>query len=164
MDLMRAYHFDATPEEVYAMFTDETFVETRLDATGALTRTVKITPEGSGVRIKTHRELPPQVPDWAKKFVGDRISLDEVERWQPAGTDGTRDGTIFVEISGAPVQVDAKSKLSPAPGGGTDYTVAGTVTASVPLFGKKIQEAATPAITAALDKEAEVGQQWLAGH
>lgn len=163
MEIMRAYHFDATPGEVYAMFTDERFAETRLDATGALSRTVKITPEGAGVRIKTHRELPPQVPDWARKFVGDVISLDEVERWQAADEDGSRDGTIFVEITGAPVTVDAKSRLSPASGGGTDYTVTGTITASVPLFGKKIQEAAAPAITAALDKEAEVGQTWLAG-
>jgi len=163
MELLRSYHFDASPHEVYDMFVDEEFVQARLTQTGALTSTIKITAEGSGVRIKTHRDLPPQVPDWARKFVGETISLDEVERWQAAGPDGSRDGTIFVEITGAPVQVDATSRLAAGPAGGTEYTVTGTITASVPLFGKKIQEAAAPAITAALDKEADVGRRWLAG-
>ncbi len=163
MELVRSYHFDASPDEVYDMFVDEEFVQARLTQTGALTSTIKITAEGSGVRIKTHRDLPPQVPDWARKFVGETISLDEVERWQAPGPDGSRDGTIFVEITGAPVQVDATSRLAAGPTGGTEYTVTGTITASVPLFGKKIQEAAAPAITAALDKEADVGRRWLAG-
>jgi len=163
MELLRTYHFDASPDEVYDMFGDEEFVQARLTQTGALTSTIKITAEGSGVRIKTHRDLPPQVPDWARKFVGETIALDEVERWQAAAPDGSRDGTIFVEITGAPVQVDATSRLAAGPAGGTEYTVTGTITASVPLFGKKIQEAAAPAITAALDKEADVGRRWLAG-
>lgn len=162
MDLNREYSYDASPTEVYAMFVDQAFVERRLDATGALSRTAELTPEGGGIEIVTRRVLPPHVPDFVRKFVGDSIELDEVEHWGEAAPDGSRTGTVHVDIKGAPVKLDAATALRPT-ATGSAYTVTGTVKASVPLFGRKIEDATGPAVTAALDREAEVGRAWLAG-
>lgn len=162
MDLNREYTYDASPTEVYAMFIDQAFVERRLDATGALSRSAALTPEGGGVQIVTQRVLPPHVPDFVRKFVGESIELDEVEHWGEAGPDGSRTGTVHVDIKGAPVKLDAVTALRPTATGSV-YTVTGTIKASVPLFGRKIEDATGPAVTAALDKEAEVGRTWLTG-
>ncbi len=162
MDLNREYTYDASPAEVFAMFTDPAFVERRLTATGSMESKVDLSPDGDGVRITTHRVLPPKVPDFVRKFVGDQIDLDEVEHWGPADAAGNRTGTVEVSISGAPVKLQAATALT-ATATGTSYTVVGTVKASVPLFGRKIEDATAPAVTGALDKEAEVGRDWLAG-
>ncbi len=161
MDLNREYTYDAPPAAVYAMFTDPAFVERRLTATGSLDSTIDLSPEADGTRITTHRVLPPKVPDFIRKFVGDQIDLDEVEHWGPADAEGNRAGTIAVSISGAPVKLEGTTALR-ATATGTSYTVTGTVKASVPLFGRKIEDATAPAVTGALDKEAQVGRDWLA--
>lgn len=162
MDLRREYTFDAPPAEVFAMFSDQAYVERRLSATGSLRSEVQLRPEDGGIRIETHRALPPRVPDAVRRFVGDTVELDEVQQWGSAGSDGSRTGTIAVSISGAPVRLTATTELHPVETG-TRYTVTGTIKSSVPLLGRKIEDAAAPAVTAALDKEAQVGREWLAG-
>lgn len=161
MDLAREYTFDATPAEVFAMFTDPAYVERRLVATGSLKTAVDVAAEGPGVQIITHRSLPPEVPSSVRRFVGDTIDLDEVQHWGAAAGDGSRDGTIRVQITGAPVNLDAVISLR-ATGSGTRYSVTGSVHSSVPLFGRKIENATGPVVFSALDKEAEVSQDWLA--
>lgn len=162
MEFTREYTYDAPPAAVFAMFADEAFVQRRLVATGALSTKVELVPEGDGLRITTNRVLPPHVPDFIRKLVGDSIDLDEVEVWGGPAPDGSRTGTITVSISGAPVRLDGATALRPT-ATGTVYTINGTVKAAVPLLGRRIESATSPAVTGALDKEAEVGRAWLAG-
>ncbi len=162
MQLNREYTFDASPQQVYEMFTDEAYVRRRLEQTGSLSSSVDLTRDGDRAQIRTHRVLPPRVPAYAKRFVGDTVELDEVQQWHPAEADGSREGSFSIAITGAPVRLESIATLSPTASGSV-YRVIGTVTSSVPLFGRKLEEAAAPAVVMALDKEAEVSRDWLAG-
>lgn len=162
MQLNREYTFDAPPEQVYEMFIDEVYIKRRLDQTGSLSSSVDLTTDGDGACIRTHRVLPPRIPDYARRFVGDTVELDEVQRWGAANADRVREGTFSISISGAPVKLESAATLAPTATGSV-YRVIGMVKSSVPLFGRKLEEAAAPAVIMAMDKEAEVSRDWLAG-
>jgi hypothetical protein len=84
-----------------------------------------------------------------------------VDTWGPAAADGARDGTIVVEIKGAPVRLTGTITLRPE-GAGTVEDVQGDLKAAVPLVGGKIEKVVAPSIQGAVAKEQEVGLRWLA--
>jgi len=112
--------------------------------------------------VRTTRELPTDdFPDFLRKFVGDTVRVVRVDQWAAAAADGSRDGTIVVEIKGAPVRLDGTITLRPG-GPGSVESVHGDLKGSVSLIGGKVEKAVEPSIRAAVAKEEEVGGRWLA--
>jgi hypothetical protein len=123
---------------------------------------VEIRPEAGGVVVTSRRALPTdQVPDAFRALVGQQITLVQTETWGPAGPAGERTGSLLVEVTGAPVRMNATLSLSPD-GTGTVERVDGELKARVPLIGGKIERGAEPAVRAAIDAEERIGQAWLA--
>lgn len=162
MQLTAQVDYPADPETVYAMLTDRTFLEQVCAATGALSSTVDVAQAGGGATVTTRRDLPTdEVPDFVKRFVGGTLTVVRVDQWNGAREDGSRTGTITVEISGAPVRLTGTLALHGASGRSVEDVV-GDLKASVPLVGGKIEKAAEPAIRQGLRTEERLGRQWLA--
>ena len=164
MRLTAELRYAADPATVFAMLSDPAFQERKLSATGALEHEVTVEARpGGGAEIRSRRTMPTdQVPDLVRNLVGATLTVVQVESWGPAGADGGRDGTVSVEISGAPVRVTGSLRLRPD-GGGTLESVDGDLKAKVPIIGGRIERAAEPAITAAIEVEEREGRAWLAG-
>ncbi|HEY8458305.1 MAG TPA: DUF2505 domain-containing protein [Actinopolymorphaceae bacterium] len=165
MDLHREIRYRADVPAVYQMLTDQDFVRRRVEASHALRHKVTIEPDGGGCRTRTHQVLPAEVPDFVKKFVGDEIQLDEVVTWQAPDADGSRQGRLQVDVVGAPVTLRGTIRLVPdrdSGGTGTRQLIDAELKASVPLIGRKIEEAAAPAVLAGFDVMERVGNAWLA--
>lgn len=93
--------------------------------------------DGDKFRIKMKAELPMSapVPGFAKKFVGDTVTLVETDSWNLA----TKTGSIEVDVKGAPV--DASGIMTLTDGGkGAVNSIDWTVKCSVPLIGKKLEK------------------------
>lgn len=155
----------ATPEVVFAMITDRAFQERKCASSGSLAYQVDVRTHADGTAaVTTDRTLPAdEVPEFVRRFVGGTVRVLESIDWQGPGTDGSRDGTIVVEIAGAPVQLTGQVSLRRF-GDGTVHEVDGDLKASVPLIGGRIEKAAEPAVRAALDVEERTGREWLGGH
>ena len=154
--------YAATTEQVFAMLTDDTFVQQVCEATGALRQEVTITPAAGGATVTTRRDLATdEIPDFVKRFVGSTLTVLRVDRWGGAAADGSREGSLSVEIVGAPVRMTGTLRLSPTDAGSIE-DVDGDLRASVPLIGSKVERAAEPAIRSALGKEEQLGRAWLA--
>jgi hypothetical protein len=154
--------YAADPATTFAMLLDHGFQEEVCRATGAVSHEVSVDEAGGGATIRTSRELPTDdFPDFIKTFVGDTVHVVRVDQWAAAAADGSRDGTIVVEIKGAPVRLDGSITLRPD-GPGTAESVQGDLKASVPLLGGKVERAVEPSIRSAVAKEEEVGGRWLA--
>lgn len=165
MDLHRETRYAAEPAVVYAMLTDEAFLRRRAEAAHALRHDVSVEPAGAGHRTRLHQFLPAEVPDFVRKLVGDQIEINEVITWGAAGPDGSRSGEVRVDVASAPVTLRGTIQLVPDPAGGaTRQILDAKLKASVPLVGKKIEEAAAPAVAAGLTGMEELGQDWLAEH
>ena len=155
--------YDSDPKAVFEMLTDPAFQDRKLGQTGALTWEVEVRPENGGAVIVTRRALPTdQVPDAFKSLVGAQIQIAQTETWGPAGTDGTRTGSLDLEVVGTPVRLKASLSLSATGDGGSAELVDGELKARVPLIGGRIEKAAEPAVRAAIDAEQRIGTAWLA--
>jgi hypothetical protein len=156
--------YAAAPQVVFDMLTDQAFQERKLAQTGALSYTASVVLSGDGgAVVASSRALPTdQVPDAFRSMVGDRLTVDQTETWNPAGPDGARTGTLSVTVSGVPVKLTAALSLS-VTGAGCLETVSGDLKARVPLIGGRIEKAVEPAVRAAIDAEQRIGQVWLAG-
>ncbi|WP_020577280.1 DUF2505 domain-containing protein [Actinopolymorpha alba] len=165
MDLHRETRYAADPTTVFAMLTSESFIRKRAQAAHAIRYDVTVESFGAGARSRTHQSLPAEVPDFVRRLVGECIELDEVITWGEAGPDASRSGELRVDIANAPVTMRGTIQLIPEAGGtATRQIVDAELKASVPLIGKKIEEAAAPAVIAGLDGMEELGRSWLSGN
>lgn len=162
MDLHSQLRFDADPATVFAMLTDEAFIARKVTEANALRHEVSVTRAGDRVTIDLLRVMPPDVPDFVRRFVGDTVDIKQTDVWEPARPDGTRAGTITLDLAGAPVKCSGTLTLSQV-NGASVVTVKGTLKASVPLIGGKIEQAVHHGLTSAAQIEERVGREWLAG-
>ena len=165
MRLTADIRYDAAPDAVFAMLRDEGFQEQRCVATGALSQEVVVEEYDDGsVTISVHRTMPTdEVPDFVRTFVGSTLVVSEIQDWQAPDDDGARDGTLVLEIKGAPVRMTGTLRLV-AEGPATVETIDCDLKAAVPLVGGKIEKAVEPAIRAAIRVEEREGRSWLAAH
>ncbi len=162
MRLATSIAYLAGPADVLAMLLTEEFQHQVCQQTGASSHEVSISGSAvSGSVISTTRTLPAdQLPDFVRSFAGGHLTVRRVDTWDPITTSGTR-GRIVVEILGTPVRFSGDLSLL-ATGTGTTEEVQGELKASVPLLGRKIEQAAKVPIELAIAKEHQVGQAWLA--
>jgi uncharacterized protein YndB with AHSA1/START domain len=160
MELKLSASYDATPEEVFAIVTDATFREQACHKTKALSYSVEVTESGGDTIVKVQREMPSDdVPDIARKFVGQTLTVVQTETWHPAKPDGSRDADVTGEISNTPVTLKGTASIT-ASGAGTVQAIDLDVKVAVPLIGKKIEPFVVGAIRSGLQKEHELGRDW----
>ncbi|QDB78669.1 DUF2505 domain-containing protein [Georgenia sp. 311] len=161
--------FDATIDypadvrAVAAMLADDGFVRRKIEASGALDASCEILREGEAFTVTTRRKMPTdQVPSRFRSLVGQSLDVRLVEAWGAPQADGSRSGTLALDIAGVPVRVNGRMSLTPA-GEGAAQSYSGDVTASIPLFGKPIEKAAADAVDKVLAVERRIGLEYLAG-
>jgi hypothetical protein len=155
MDISSTAQFPANPDRVYAMMTDSAYLEEVCRATHARASEVSV----DGSTTKTSRRLP--APALAAKFTGPELTVVEEISWDQAGSDGGRSGRVKMTVTGQPVTLNGKVSLAPG-GPGTVATLTGELKVSIPLVGKKMEEAAAPAVLAGFRAQEKVAASWLA--
>ena len=161
MRITETIDYAASPDAVFAMLTDPAFQEAKCIEAGSARHESAVTSTGDGARVVTQRELPADgLPDFARSIVGDTLSVTETYDWAGAGAGGSRDGTLVVEVAGAPLALRAKVRLTAA-GSGTSMTIDGDLKASIPLVGGRVEKAAAPAVVHAIRGEERTGRRWL---
>lgn len=167
MDLHREMSYPAPLDRVVAMMIDPEFQRQRCESQHALDHTVRVEPEGATyatprVTVTTRRRLPTdQIPDFVRKFVGATIQLEEIITWLP-GDAGSRTAEVRLSVAGAPVTMSGRHTFT-ADGAGTREVADGTVKASIPFLGGKVEEAVLPVILAGLAAEEKLGAAYLTG-
>ena len=161
MELKLSASYDATPEEVFAIVTDTTFREQACEKTKALSYDVQVSTSGADTIVRVSRKMPAvDIPDMAKKFVGDTLTVVQTETWHAAAADGSRRADVVGEISNTPVTLKGTASIS----GGAQAVQAIDldVKVAVPLIGKKLEPTVVDAIRAGLVKEHDLGREWAA--
>lgn len=155
--------YPADVQTVATMLADEEFVRRKLAASGALDSSYDVLREGEAFTITTRRTMPTdQVPSRFRSLVGQSLDVRLVEAWEAPQADGTRSGTLALDIAGVPVRATGRMLLRPS-GEGSSQSFSGDVTASIPLFGKPIEKAAADAVDKVLAVERSIGLDYLAG-
>lgn len=144
------------------VFTDEAFLKHVSEKVGGTLKSVTVDGDTSAAFTLTAvRTLPTKrLPEMARKFVGESLTVTQTEHWTAPATDGSRTAKVTMTVAGVPVTVDAEQRLVAA---GTDTRVdlTGTVSSSIPFMGSKIASAAEPMIGKALNLQATEARKWL---
>ncbi|MGN8245686.1 DUF2505 domain-containing protein [Cellulomonas soli] len=148
------------------MLADPLYVQQKVQASGALDQQVDVVGDaGAGFTVTIRRGLPTDaIPANLRGFVGARLDVRQVEVWEPAVADGSRGGTVVLEITGAPVRLTGRVGLAALGPDASRLTYEGEVKAAVPLFGAVVEEAASEAVRAALQVEQSVAERWIETH
>jgi hypothetical protein len=155
MDISSHLDFAAAPADVYAMLTDENYLNEVCVASGALSHHVSV----AGSRTTMSRTLP--APESAARFTGPQVTINEEVVWADPSPDGSRSATATTTVLGQPVTFKGGLRLSPG-GRGSVLDVRGELKVAIPLLGRKLEESAAPAMLAGYRTQQEVGEKWLA--
>lgn len=145
--------YDAPAEAVTAMLDDAAFREAVLARQKVLRGSVDVA--GDLVRIEQVRSGD-DIPSFARKFTGDEIVIVQTETWTSPTT-----ADLDLAIPGKPGEAVGTLTLTES-GGTTTETVDLAVTVRIPLVGGKIETMIAEMVGHALDREHEVGVEWLA--
>ncbi len=162
MRLSRREQLDGSPEDVYAVLTDPAFQEEVCEATTAGDgHSVEVTPRTTGARVRTERDLPSDgLPDVARSFVGEKLTVVEVHEWSAPLPDGSRESALDMHVKGAPLTLKGTLRLEPD-GEGTVEVLDAELKANVPFIGGKIENAAAGPIDTAIDIETRLLREHL---
>jgi hypothetical protein len=155
MDISSHLDFAAPPAEVYAMMTDQRYLEEVCEASDSISYNVRT----AGSTTQTSRTLP--APESAARFTGPRLTVNDEIVWGELPPDGSGSGTVTMTVLGQPVTFKGGIRLSPG-GRGSVVDIRGDLKVAIPLLGRKLEEAAAPAVMAAYRTQQEVGDRWLA--
>ena len=108
MEITSQQNYAATPEQVYAMFTDPAYFETLCREFGAQEHSVNVANNSSQLSLK----LP--APQIVQKFAGATLGLNQTITWGEAAADGSRVGQLDMSVDKMPVQVKGTAQLLPS--------------------------------------------------
>jgi len=145
---------------VYAMQTEKRVREEACTRSGALSYEVTVSRDGDTARVQIDRSMPAAVPEFVRKFIGDKVNIRQVEEWGAPDSTGTRTAKLRVTIQGQPATMDGSIVSTPS-GAETVAQIDGEVKVAVPFLGKKIEPEIHKAILAAIRVDHEVGSEWL---
>ena len=150
---------------VTAVFVNEDFLRHTSELVGGTLESFSVDGDTAGAfSTTTVRTIPTnRMPDMARKFVGESLTVTQLESWDAPAADGSRLSNITLKVSGAPLDVNAVQRLV-SDGGSTRIELEGAVTSSVPFLGTKIAEAAEPMVGKALNIQSTQAQAWLESH
>ena len=157
MKFQHENRYDAVPEDVVAMQTDEAYRSSLKSRTRSAGHHVSVTDEGGSTVVEVDQRLKTQgIPSFAQKLVGETIQLVQREEW----TDDR--ATFELTIPGKPGHLRGTIVVEPD-GDGTVERVSGEAKASIPLVGGKIEKLLIDLVTHSLERSQERGAAWLAG-
>jgi hypothetical protein len=152
--------FDAAT--VLGVLTDEGFVRHMSEYVGGTLESLTVDGDtASAFTLTAVRTMPTnRLPDMARKFVGETLSVTQVEHWSAPEADGSRHADLTMTVANVPLSVTAVQRLV-AQGAETVVDLQGSVTSSIPFLGGKIAGAAEPMIGKALNVQATEARKWL---
>ena len=156
MDISTGLDFAAAPHEVYAMMTDQAYLEEVCVASQSLNYDASV----NNSSTRSSRTLPS--PESAARFTGPQLTVIEEVQWSEAGSDGARTGSLALTVLGQPVRLNGRLLLRPG-GRGTTVQLTGELKVAIPLLGRKLEESAAPAVLAGFRTQQQVGDRWLGG-
>lgn len=154
MEIHARNDFAASPDQVFAMFTDRVFLTAVCLASRPQAHEVSV----EGALTRTRRVMPS--PSAVAKLAGPTLTIIDEIQWEPSTSD-VHTGAARITVEGLPAGLVGTVQLSPG-GKGTILDYRGDLTVNVPLIGPGLAKQAAPLLLEALDLQQRVGDEYLA--
>lgn len=151
------------PEGLKQMYLDREYQAAKYQALQDRSTDIQELAEtADGWRLTVERQVDANLPDLAKKVLGDTNRLIQREVWTKSGEDYLCD--VVIDSPGKPVTITGSMKMEKTGPETSNWHVDFQIKASVPLVGGKIEAMVAEEAQANLAKEYEFNKQWLASH
>lgn len=155
--------YSATPDQMIAMMSDPEYIKAKYEALGDLSFDVlEQSAEGDSLKIKVDRTMKANLPNVAKKVLGETSQMIQTENWSTGGA--TKTATMEMEAPGKPIKIHSTLEIAPVGDSECDYTANFEIKASIPLVGGKIEKIIVGETKDSLVKEEAFNSKWLADH
>ena len=161
--ISRVDKYQASADDVWELLQSREYVDAKYQALGDISTDVqRFEPADSKIALKVQRIVPADLPEFAKKILGDTNKIVQTEGWTARGGQYTCD--LLIEFPGKPLKVTGVLEIKPTGDATSDWVVNMDVKASVPLVGGKLEDVVKKETLASLDNEYAFNQEWLASH
>lgn len=155
-DLSYGFSLPATPKTVFEMLTNSDFLDKKIQlAQSGEYHTLGTTPE---IRIEVTRTVTADLPNIVKKFVGERLVVNEIQNWKQITTD-VYQADFSLKIPNAPV--DISGQISVTGTNEADVSITAKVKVNVPIFGASAEPHVVETIKKVLLDEQNLCQDWI---
>lgn len=156
MRITRSVTLPAGVEDAFAVIASPEYQQSKVAAQSQGATATVIDQTGGVVAVHSQRRVPTRgMPGPIVSMVGDTLVIVEQQTWRPAKAGGTRSADLEITVDGAPVGLVGTITLSPD-AAGSRLSVEADLSCSVPLFGRKIEQAAKPTIEESIDFESRL--------
>jgi hypothetical protein len=156
--------YPVPPDKIMECMKDKAYWDAKYPAIGAKDVTWHTFEEQGGEWVvSTTREVPANLPAFAKKVVGEQNIITQTDKWKSDGAGGYV-VDVLVKIKGVPGEMKGWMKITPARDNEADWELEFTVNAGVPMIGKKLEGVMAGETKDNLVKEYEFNKQWMTTH
>lgn len=152
--------YDFSAQALWNMMADPAYLEGKYEALQDISfEVVDHKSDADSLNIQVSRVVPADLPEVAKKVLGDTNQLIQKENWKRNGDNYECD--LDIETPGKPVKITGKLKIVPTGDASADWHVDMEIKASVPIIGGKIEGAVEKETRGKLDLEYQYNCQYL---
>jgi hypothetical protein len=161
MALSSSRSIAAAPEAVFEALTSKSNADAVAARVNGTLEAHETAEDNGGLRTTSTFVLPSdRLPDVAKKFMKDGVTLTLEEAWSAPAADGSRTSELVATVKSAPIKVNGGQQLT-ADGGSTTLSLTGEVSSSIPFLGGKISKAAEPMMDRLLEVRCQIVEAQL---
>lgn len=162
MKLRETLNLPLSARTAATMYADEEYTAIRKETLGA--KSAAATVEGDPIgafTVRTELAMPTdKVPDIVRPFVGSSVTIREEQSWSAPEPDGSRTGTMSLEVVGTPAGMKASLRLAPTGELTSSVDIDGDLVAKIPLLGSKLEKAALPYVSKVLRAEEKSAKKY----
>lgn len=154
MQIQIRHEYQASPDRVAEMLTNEKFLRLVAAKAGAMSHQVTKTSDGA----QLHAQVA--APNEMKRFVGDSFLVNLDLAVQPVA-DQHYQGQLTGDVERMPAKMNGTAQIKPSGAGSVvNYDIEFNV--NVPLVGRKLEQAAEPQVRKIVDMQQRAGERYLA--
>jgi hypothetical protein len=154
--------YSATTDQMWAMLSDQGYWTAKYEALGASNIVwEKFEASDDKITMKSVRDVPADLPGFAKKVIGETNVVTQEETYVRSGD--TINQTIQINVKGAPGGTTGTMQIRPV-GSGVEWSADFDIKVSVPMVGGKLEGIMQKETASNFVQEKQFNDNYLATH
>ncbi len=154
--------YDASVDQMWAMIDNQEYYTAKYESLGASNITfTQFTASDDAITFTNERDVPADLPSFAKKIIGDTNHVTHTERWTRSGDSATC--SVEIRIKNVPGGTTGTMDITSS-GSGSSWAANFDIKFSVPLVGGKLEGLMRDETASNFKQEKAFNDQWLANN
>lgn len=152
--------YSADVDQLWAMLSDQNYHQAKYESLGAENiRFPSFSADDTSITMVNERDVPADLPGFAKKIIGETNHVTQTERWTRAGDTATC--AVEITVKNLPGGTTGTIDITPSESGSA-WTTDFDIKIGVPLLGGKLEDVMKGETASSQAEEKVFNDRWLA--